>query len=64
MIIMTWIPIWNSTNKIMISPLVIPFLSYGLYAFVGYGDHKKEVIKKSHKDVISHNYNPFLFRKN
>ena len=58
---MTWYPIWNSANKVLIYPLVIPSLSYGLFAFIAYGDHNKEVLQKSHKDVISPNYNPFTF---
>lgn len=40
---MTWIPIWTTANKILIYPLVIPSLSYGLFAFVAYGGHNKEV---------------------
>ena len=58
---MTWHPIWNSANKILIYPLVIPSLSYGLFAFIAYGDHNKEVSQKSQKDVISRDYNPFTF---
>lgn len=43
---MTWFPIWMKTNQVLISPLVIPSLSYGLYAFIAYGDHNKEVMQR------------------
>lgn len=74
---MTWTPIWNTANKILIFPLAIPSFSYGLYAFVAYGWRDKEVIEnlKEDKEEMkrwsgslcdpkSPNYNPFLFRKN
>lgn len=76
---MTWIPIWTIPSKVLIAPLVASSLSYGLYAFVAYGDYRKEVLEKqsleSDKqemnrwsltlcDPNSPNYNPFLFRKN
>ena len=61
---MTWIPIWTITSQKMIFPSVITFLSSGVCAYTVYGNHRKEVLKKSQKDVISPDYNPFLFRKN
>jgi len=75
---MTWYPIWTTANKILIYPLVIPSLSYGLYVLSTYGDHNKELLEKSLKeeevemnrwslslsDPKSPNYQPFLFKKN
>ena len=37
-----WMPIWTIPSKVLIAPLVASSLSYGLYAFVSYGDVKKE----------------------
>lgn len=39
---MTWTPIWTIPSKVLIAPLVASSLSYGLYAFVAYGDYRKE----------------------
>lgn len=71
---MTWIPIWMTANKVLIAPLAIPSLSYGLFAFIAYGGRKKEVIEnlesekeemnrwsRSLCDPTSPNYNPFTF---
>ena len=44
---MTWSPIWMKANQIMIAPLAIPSLSYGLFAYVVYGGHNKEVMQGS-----------------
>jgi hypothetical protein len=44
---MTWIPIWTTASKVLIYPLVIPSLSYGLFAFVASGLISKEVIQGS-----------------
>ena len=74
---MTWIPIWTTANKVLIAPLVIPSLSYGLYAFIAYGGRKNDITEDlndekeemkcwslSLSDPTSPNYNPFIFRKN
>jgi hypothetical protein len=75
---MTWIPIWTTANKILIYPLVIPSLSYGLYlyAFIAYGGRKNDITEDlndekemkfwslSLSDPKSPNYNPFIFKKN
>jgi len=74
---MTWMPIWTIPSKVLIAPLVASSLSYGLYAFVSYGDVKKDPTEKLREekaemnrwsrtlcDPKSPNYNPFLFRKN
>jgi len=73
---MTWFPIWMTTNKVLIAPLVIPSLSYGLFAFIAYGNRRREVLEKqsleSDKqemkrwsltlcDPNSPNYQPFTF---
>ena len=73
---MTWIPIWTTANKVLIAPLAIPSLSFGLYAFIAYGGRNKEVLEKqsleSEKqemkrwslslcDPNSPNYQPFTF---
>lgn len=71
---MTWIPIWTTANKVLIAPLAIPSLSYGLFAFIAYGGRNKEVIEnlESEKqemnlwsqslcDPTSPNYQPFTF---
>ena len=71
---MTWIPIWTTANKLLIAPLVIPSLSYGLFAFVASGLISKEVIENQKEDEAemnrwsltlcdpkSPNYNPFTF---
>ena len=71
---MTWIPIWTTANKVLIAPLVIPSLSYGLFAFIAYGNRNKEVSEnlESEKqemklwslslcDPNSPNYQPFTF---
>ena len=44
---MTWIPIWMTANKVLITPLAISSLSYGLYAFIAYGGRNKEVSQGS-----------------
>jgi len=72
-----WMPIWTTANRVLIAPLVVSSLSYGLYAFVSYGDVKKDPTEKLREekeemnrwsrtlcDPKSPNYNPFLFRKN
>ena len=72
-----WMPIWTTANRVLIAPLVVSSLSYGLYAFVSYGDVKKDPTEKLNDekaemnrwsrtlcDPKSPNYNPFLFRKN
>lgn len=58
---MTWIPIWTIASHKMIFPSVITFLSSGVCAYTVYGNHRKEVLKKSQKDVISPDYQPFTF---
>lgn len=72
-----WMPMWTTANRVLIAPLVVSSLSYGLYAFVASGLIGKEVIQNQKEDEAemnrwsltlcdpkSPNYNPFLFRKN
>lgn len=72
-----WMPMWTTANRVLIAPLVVSSLSYGLYAFVASGSIGKEVIQNQKEDEAemnrwshtlcdpkSPNYNPFLFRKN
>lgn len=47
---MTWIPIWMTQSKVLIAPLVTSSLSYGLYAFVAYGNRNKEHIENLNED--------------
>ena len=71
---MTWMPIWTTANKVLIAPLAIPSLSYGLFAFIAYGNRNKEVSQNlndeeaemiswssSLQDPTSPNYQPFTF---
>lgn len=71
---MTWIPIWTTANKVLIAPLAIPSLSYGLFAFIAYGNHRREPIENLNDDKAemslwsqslcdpnSPNYQPFTF---
>jgi hypothetical protein len=39
---MTWYPIWTTANKILIYPLVIPSLSYGLYVLSTYAGRSQQ----------------------
>ncbi len=57
---MTWSPIWNVANKILIPPLAIPALSYGLFSFIVYrnlGSHPQaplvEDLEKDKKEMES-----------
>lgn len=47
---MTWLPIWTTAKNVLIAPLVIPSLSYGLYAFIAYGGRKKDIIENLNDD--------------
>jgi len=71
---MTWTPIWNSTSRVLIAPLIIPTLSYGLYYFITLplaeqGQNHKQVSEEeemkrwsqSLSDPSHKNYNPFTF---
>jgi len=71
---MTWLPIWTTAKNVLIAPLVIPSLSYGLYAFIAYGGRKKDIIEdlkddkeemmfwsQSLSDPTSPNYQTFTF---
>ena len=47
---MTWLPIWTIPSKVLIAPLVASSLSYGLFAFIAYGDVRKEHTDKLNDD--------------
>ena len=55
---MTWAPLWNTANKVLIAPVVIPTLSYGLYYFITLPREAPTLSDPSHK-----NYNPFTFNQ-
>ena len=70
---MTWTPFWNTTSRVLIAPVVIPTLSYGLYYFITLprgprddynGISEEEEMKRwsqSLRDPSHKNYNPFTF---
>ena len=74
---MTWNPLWNTKNRVLIAPLIIPTLSYGLYYFItlprgarhAHGDKgisEEEEMKRwsqSLSDPSHKNYNPFTFNQ-
>ena len=71
---MTWLAMWTTPSRVIISPLVISSLSFGYLFSVVYGNHKKEHIENlkedeqemsrwssSLQDPTSLNYQPFTF---
>tara|TARA_R100000654_G_scaffold74540_1_gene109178 strand:+ start:3024 stop:3239 length:216 start_codon:yes stop_codon:yes gene_type:complete len=70
---MTWNPFWNTTNKVLIAPVVIPTLSYGLYYFIthtqkpDYNQISEQEEMKRWSNTLSDpshkNYNPFTFNQ-
>ncbi len=70
---MTWNPLWNTTSRVLIAPVVIPTLSYGLFYFItrsptqadgDKGISEEEEMKRwsqSLSDPSHKNYNPFTF---
>jgi len=70
---MTWMPIWLKCNTTLISPLIVPALSYGFFNFICQPKpvdpssscecDKEEMIRWSGSlsDPDNPNYNPFTF---
>ncbi len=68
---MTWIPIWSKVSNVLIAPVIIPVLSYGLFSYVVSGNNVYDDVKRDKEEMIrwsstlcdpdNPNYNPFTF---
>ena len=72
---MTWIPIWSKVSNVLIAPVIIPALSYGLFSYISSCEWeppaKIDDIKKDKEEMIrwsstlsdpqNPNFNPFTF---
>jgi hypothetical protein len=68
---MTWIPIWSKVSNILLPPVIIPVLSYGLFSYIVSGNNVYDDVKKDKEEMIrwsaslsdpdNPNYNPFTF---
>ena len=69
---MTWMPIWSKVSKVLIAPVIIPALSYGLFSYIVSGDNVYDNVKEDKEEMIrwsnslgnpNHpNFNPFILR--
>jgi hypothetical protein len=69
---MTWIPIWSKVSNILIAPVIVPALSYGLFCYIVSGkdvdylkQDKEEMIRwsSSLSDPKHPNYNSFDYSR-
>jgi len=68
---MTWMPIWSKVSNVLIAPVVIPALSYGLFSYIVSEDNVYDDVKRDKEEMIrwsaslsdpdNPNYNPFTF---
>ncbi len=68
---MTWIPIWSKVSNVLLPPVIIPVLSYGLFSYIVSGNNVYDDVKKDKEEMIrwsaslsdpdNPNYNPFTF---
>tara|TARA_R110002012_G_scaffold16776_2_gene64188 strand:+ start:610 stop:825 length:216 start_codon:yes stop_codon:yes gene_type:complete len=69
---MTWIPIWSKVSNVLIAPVIIPVLSYGLFSYILSGNNVYDDVKRDKEEMIrwsaslsdpdNPNYNPFILR--
>ena len=68
---MTWMPIWSKVSNVLIAPVIIPALSYGLFSYIVSGNNVYDDVKRDKEEMIrwsaslsdpdNPNYNPFTF---
>ena len=68
---MTWMPIWSKVSNVLLAPVIIPALSYGLFSYIVSGDNVYDNVKEDKEEMIrwsnslsdpdNENYNPFTF---
>ena len=69
---MTLIPIWSKVSNVLIAPVIIPVLSYGLFSYILSGNNVYDDVKRDKEEMIrwsaslsdpdNPNYNPFILR--
>ncbi len=68
---MKWMPIWSKVSNVLLPPVIIPVLSYGLFSYIVSGDNVYDNVKEDKEEMIrwsstlsdpdNPNYNPFTF---